>query len=126
MSAARRGHGCGLRHLVPRLGARSDGVDGGDKLDAGRLRVERQFIPTPGGCTFGPPKSRRSERTVALDPVTVEALRQHHEVQQLERLAAGPAYDDGDLVFCNEVGQQPAAPHRGVHEAAQGRRGAHR
>jgi len=68
-------------------------------------RVERQLIPTKGVATFGPPKSKRSERTIALDPATVDALRAHRDVQQLERDLAGPAYDDGDLVFCNELGR---------------------
>jgi integrase len=61
-------------------------------------------MPTPGGATFGPPKSKRSERTIVLDPVTVDALRAHRDVQRLERDVAGAAYDDQDLVFCNELG----------------------
>lgn len=64
----------------------------------------QQLIPIPGGCTFGPPKSKRSERTIALDPETVNALRAHREVQQLEWDLAGEAYGDQDLVFCNELG----------------------
>ena len=44
-------------------------------LDGARLSVEQQFVPTRGGATFGPPKSARSRRTVALDPETVDALR---------------------------------------------------
>jgi integrase len=73
-------------------------------LEGGRLRVDQQLIPTKGGCTFGPPKSRRSERTIALDAVTVDALRRHRETQLLERGLAGPAYEDQDLVFCDELG----------------------
>lgn len=74
-------------------------------LDAARLRVEQQLLPTEGGCTFGPPKSRRSERTIALDPDTVAALRRHLGAQRLERDLAGPAYTDSDLVFCDELGR---------------------
>lgn len=73
-------------------------------LDGARLQIDQQLIPVPGGCTFGPPKSKRSERTIALDPATVDALRAHRDVQLLERDLAGPAYKDGDLVFCNELG----------------------
>jgi integrase len=88
--------------------------------DAARLRVDQQVIPTPGECpvcgeqhsvSFGPPKSHRSERTVALDAVTIEALNAHREVQMLERDLAGPAYSDHDLVFCDEIGQ-PIYPQR--------------
>lgn len=74
-------------------------------LDGARLQIDQQLIPVPGGVAFGPPKSKRSERTIALDPATVEALCAHREVQQLERDLAGPAYEDGDLVFCDELGR---------------------
>jgi integrase len=69
-------------------------------IEAGRLSVEQQL--TPGG--FGPPKSARSRRTVALDPETVDALRQHRDAQLLERDFAADAYQDHDLVFCDELG----------------------
>jgi integrase len=80
-------------------------------LDGARLQIDQQLIPTPGGPTFGPPKSKRSERTIALDPETVRVLRRHRETQLLERDLAGVAYDDGDLVFCDELGHliQPKA-----------------
>lgn len=80
-------------------------------LESGRLRVDQQLVPTKGGSTFGPPKSRRSKRTIALDPETVEALRHHRELQTLERSLAGPAYEDGALVFCDEIGR-PIYPSR--------------
>lgn len=54
--------------------------------------------------SFGPPNSARARRTIALDPETVDALRSHRDTQLLERELAGDAYDDGDLVFCNELG----------------------
>jgi len=80
-------------------------------LDGGRLRVEQQLVPTKGGCTFGPPKSRRSERTIALDAETLQQLRRHHATQLLERDLAGPAYEDQDLVFADELGR-PIHPQR--------------
>jgi integrase len=64
-----------------------------------------------GGASFGPPKSARSRRTIALDSETVDALRAHRAVQLLERDLAGDAYDDRDLVFCNELGE-PIWPER--------------
>lgn len=73
-------------------------------LEDARLSVEQQLVPTRGGVSFGPPKSTRSRRTVALDAETVEALRLHRETQMLERDLAGPTYVDGDLVFCDELG----------------------
>jgi integrase len=74
-------------------------------LDGARLQIDQQLIPTPGGATFGPPKSKRSERTIALDPETVAALCHHRDTQLLERDLAGSVYEDGDLVFCNELGR---------------------
>ena len=78
-----------------------------------RLHVRQQALPTKGAITFGPPKSGRSERSIALDVHTVEALSHHQETQGLERDLAGPAYQDRDLVFCNEVGQPIRPTHLG-------------
>jgi len=80
-------------------------------LDGGRLSVEQQLVPTRGGCTFGPPKSARSRRTIALDAETVRILGEHREAQLLERAFAGEAYVDGDLVFAGELGG-PIHPQR--------------
>lgn len=70
-------------------------------LDAAKVRVDRQLL---ANGTFGPPKSRRSTRTIALDAETVAALRHHVELQRLERDLAGPAYEDQDLLFCDQLG----------------------
>lgn len=73
-------------------------------LDGARLSVEQQLVPTRGGATFGPPKSSRSRRTVALDADTVTALREHRAAQLVERSLAGDAYADLDLVFADALG----------------------
>jgi integrase len=73
-------------------------------LDGARLSVEQQLVPTKGGASFGAPKSRRSRRTIALDPETVDMLRRHRDTQLLERDFAGPAYTDRDLVFADPLG----------------------
>jgi integrase len=80
-------------------------------LDGARLSIEQQLIPTRGGVTMGPPKSARSRRTVALDEITVDALRTHRGTQLLERDFAGPSYVDGDLVFADALGG-PIHPQR--------------
>jgi integrase len=80
-------------------------------LGAGRASVEQQLIPTRGGVSFGPPKSARSRRTIALDDETRGALHDHGEAQMLERAFAGDAYVDGDLVFADELGG-PIHPQR--------------
>ena len=73
-------------------------------LDGARLFRGAAIAPDCGGCTFGPPKSARSRRTIALDTETVAALSEHREAQLLERDFAGAAYVDADLVFCDELG----------------------
>lgn len=93
-------------------------------LEGARLHVDQQLIPVPSGLSFGPPKSARSRRTVALDPETVAALAAHRDLQLLERDFAGDAYQDGDLVFSDELGG-PIRPQRltktfGRHRAAAG------
>lgn len=83
------------------LGLRWQDVD----LDAARLRVEQQALPTPGGVTFGSPKSKRSRRTITLDAATVAALGRHRNRQLVEQSLAGDAYEHGDLVFGDELGR---------------------
>jgi integrase len=78
-------------------------------LEGARLTVDQQLLPTAGGVSFGPPKSSRSRRTIALDPGTVDALREHREAQLLERAFAGEAYVDRDLVFADPLGA-PISP----------------
>jgi hypothetical protein len=46
-------------------------------LDGARLTVKQQLVLTRGGVTFGPPKSSRSRRTVALDSATVAGIVAH-------------------------------------------------
>ncbi|HEY6836616.1 MAG TPA: site-specific integrase, partial [Gaiellaceae bacterium] len=89
-------------------------------LDGGTLRIDQQLVPTRGGVSFGPPKSRRSRRTIALDAETVEALKTHREAQLLERSFAGDPYVDHDLVFADELGR-PIYPQR-LTEAFTSRR----
>jgi integrase len=81
-------------------------------LEAGTLVVDQQLGTVKGGgVAFGPPKSERSRRTIALDPETARALGLHREQQLLERDFAGDAYADQDLVFADELGA-PIHPDR--------------
>ena len=54
---------------------------------------------------FEPPKTERSRRTLVLEPETVFLLKQHRARQAEEKLLAGPAYTDHNLVFAAELGQ---------------------
>jgi len=59
------------------------------------------------GWGFGLPKSKKSVRTVELDPDTAEVLGEHRDRQLFERHAWGDAYrSDLDLVFGRPDGSQ--------------------
>jgi integrase len=84
------------------LGLRWRDVD----LDSGTLAVtgSLQGLGRRANLTIGEPKSRRSRRSLALFPETVEALREHRTRQLQERLRAGSRWKDQELVFPNEFG----------------------
>ncbi|MDX6648160.1 MAG: hypothetical protein QOJ97_111 [Solirubrobacteraceae bacterium] len=92
-------------------------------FDGARLSVDQQYVPTRGGATFGAPKVARSRRTIALDSVTVDALREHRETQRLERTFAADAYSDRDLVFADALGG-PVHPQRLTEGFAKHRKAA--
>jgi integrase len=73
-------------------------------LDTARLAITRTLIEGKGAPRFSEPKTKRGRRSVALDPITVDALLEHRRRQLDERLAWGPAYESHDLVFCRENG----------------------
>ncbi len=52
-------------------------------MEAGAVTIRRAWIPVDGVARFSEPKSRRSRRTIALDPVTLEALK-HHAARQAD------------------------------------------
>jgi integrase len=77
------------------LGLRWADVD----LEGGTLAV-RQVISLDKYTPFiSEPKTGKSRRVVALDKGTVAALRSHRIRQLEERVAAGPAWQQTDLVF---------------------------
>jgi integrase len=92
----RRGEACGLRW---------EDVD----LDTGFLRVAQQLTQVKSKLVFGPPKSRAGVRVVTLDEDSVAVLRTLRARQNRERLAFGPQWPDGGLVFTREDGE-PVRP----------------
>lgn len=57
-----------------------------------------------GGMVFRRPKGK-SRRVITLPAELVTALRRHRALQNEERLAAGSAWEDWDLVFCQPNGR---------------------
>lgn len=88
-------------------------------LDGGSLLVRYSLASVSGrGLVIGPTKTRRSRRPLPIPPLVIEALRRHRVRQAEARMLAGPAWDDLDLVFANEVGRPLHAGnfHRRVYK----------
>lgn len=75
-------------------------------LDVGTLTVRRGLHRVAGkGLVYEEPKAERSRRTLALPAQLVMALRRHRTVQLEERQAAGPLWEEHDLVFAQVNGR---------------------
>jgi integrase len=90
---------CGLRRGEV-VGLRWGDLD----LDAPVLRVTHAVLQLGSAIVNDTPKSRTSVRDVSLDAETVRLLRAHYDSQVLEHLGSAGAYEDGGLVFCDELG----------------------
>lgn len=88
MTGCRRGEALGLRWRD---------LD----LANGRATIVQTVV---GNRVLSETKTDRSQRTIALDPATVAALRNHRESQKEERRTLGASCEDNDLVFCQEGG----------------------
>jgi integrase len=88
----RRGEAAGLRWVD---------VD----LDQHVVMIEQQRIAYGRTVEVGPPKTRASRRTIALDKTTTRLLRAHRRRQQAEGQAAGRAWFDSGYVFTAPNGQ---------------------
>jgi integrase len=84
------------------LGLRWSDVD----LDNGVLCVRQALSKTQAeGIVFREPKTAKSRRTLALLPMTVDALKEHRKLQTKERLRLGPVFEDHGLVCARENGR---------------------
>jgi integrase len=92
LRGCRRGELCGLRW-----------ADAG--LDRGVLTVERTLLQLGGKLADGRPKTKAGERLVILDAETAGLLREHRKAQLAARLRVGEAWQDRDLIFCQDDGR---------------------
>lgn len=74
-------------------------------LEARNVRVLATLKRRQGRYLWERPKSQKSRRQIALAEPAVEALRLQRTRQLTERLAAGAAWQDNDLVFSDEIGR---------------------
>jgi integrase len=80
-------------------------------LDAGRVSPRRPRVVVNHEVLVSEPKTAKGRRSIALDPATVAALRDHGRWQLEERLAVGPGWEDSGLVFTWPDGR-PLHPER--------------
>jgi integrase len=68
-------------------------------LEAGRISPRRPRVVVDNEVVVSEPKTAKGRRSLALDPVTVAALRRHRAEQATEHIAAGPLWQHSGLVF---------------------------
>lgn len=88
----RRGEACGLH--------RAD-LD----LDALTLSVRQQLVLEAWKVNLTAPKTDGSEATIAIDSLTASVLREHLSRQEVEREAAGVAWEEHGFVFTHPDGK---------------------
>jgi integrase len=82
------------------LALRWDDVDARTR----RLRIDEGLIAVGNTAVWTETKNARSRRHIPLDDDTVKALDRHRRQQAAERLVAGPAWTDNDLVLATRTG----------------------
>lgn len=89
------------------LGLRWADVD----LDAATLAVDQTLTLGEDAYELDQQqKSSTSGRTIHLDSRTVDVLRRHRQQQLSGRLTVGEAWQDRNLVFCDELGRELSPP----------------
>lgn len=74
--------------------------------DEGVIRVRQALKRVKGkGLIFGPVKSKMSNRDLQVPAELLSLLKAHRKAQNAERLEAGSAWEDRDLVFCQVNGK---------------------
>lgn len=99
----RQGELLGLHWRDVDLGAQPSGAPGG------RLSVRTTLMLRDKIATIKEPKTPGSRRTIQFAPHAVRALEAHQSRQRAERLKAGAAWQETDLVFATQVGA-PLSP----------------
>lgn len=69
-----------------------------------RLRIDEGLIAVGNTAVWTETKNARSRRHIPLDDDTVKALDRHRRQQAAERLVAGPAWTDNDLLLVTRTG----------------------
>jgi integrase len=97
MTGCRRGEALGLSW---------DDLD----VEAATLTIRRALVPLGAEVIVSEPKTARGRRRIALDPLTIEALRDHAALQADEQTRC-ESWSETGYIFTTEDGQ-PLDPHR--------------
>jgi integrase len=80
-------------------------------FEGSALSIQQTLSQVEAGLVFAPTKTHRSRRRVSIPASMVEVLRRHRAEQTGQRLKAGPAWQETDLVFADALGS-PASEKR--------------
>ena len=82
------------------LALRWDDLD----TDANTLRIDESLVATSSGAAWGNAKNERSRRVMPIDVDTMRLFARRRAEQAAERLAAGTAWEDNDLIIATRLG----------------------
>jgi integrase len=75
-------------------------------FDAGTVHIHRTLTRIEHSrFTVGDPKTEAGERTLLMPQPVIDILKSHRTRQHAERLKAGSAWQQNDLVFCTHEGK---------------------
>jgi integrase len=80
-------------------------------LEVGRVSPRRPRVVVNYEVVVSEPRTAKGRRSLALDPATVAAPREHRTRQLEQRLVVGPRWQDSGLVFARPAGR-PIHPER--------------
>jgi integrase len=72
-----------------------------------KLQIQRQSQRLKGqGLVLSEPKTAKSRRTVMIGAATIQKMRDHQDIQHMERSFMGDRWIENNLIFPNAVGNQ--------------------
>lgn len=74
-------------------------------LEEGTITINRNLVRTKEGLIFQEPKTELSRRTINIKEDIIKELKTNKAKQAEMKLKLGKAYQDNNLVFCNEDGK---------------------
>jgi integrase len=102
LRGCRRGEPCGFRWADADLDKPYPDPVTGEKRKGAVLVVRRPIVELGGKLIES--KTNAGERKVFLDHDTAALLREHRKAQLKQRMKAGDAWQENDLVFCTDDG----------------------